>query len=974
MERTPQEINAEIISKLDIAAEYAALGVQLSGQPRESGMVSCYALGRDDKRPSAWVNVKTGYYGDSGGKNTESCTYSLWDFAASVAGKFADWKEARKAYAEKVGVKLGRCKASDGDKWRLRLEFQPWELPGNDILLARWCAKVKPGITPEAVKAAGGKLAYYPCWIDRDTKEKKRGPKQVIALPCYGQWGIAADPVAWVIFDVSGQQFDVTPKDAAPGEPRNMAKMLSIGPTTGATMGLAGLMALSDSEQHKKIEWAWKTAGPTDMLQFMSSRPPEFAERHVAVCNAGGETSDVPAYQAALFAGLKVAVVGDRDMAGTVGCEKWCRALDGICAETRAPALPYPLVESHGKDLRDFLIEREQPFAELMALLDETQAWKPPADAGNAKNANATQNPGTSPDAATTPPVADKDIDLFEDRRIARMLGIDVLGCMETGEIKVYTEHLARTVKLKKVSQLKYADLLQAFGTPVRKCVLRSGQDDVPGMVSVSAAQEAIAHLASERLIGEETELGPGVWPAVEDRQADEGLVLVNTGEAMYYPGPGGQVERITHPRFRNQLLSFESSTHSWYQFDELTELLQKANDPQWRMCIVDDLCNEFNRWRWRCKYEVMAIVGLIMASWVQTAWSWRPRIDVLGGSNTGKSILCSTLSGIFHNCCIKTSDTTAAGLRQEICNSAVVVVVDEIDAKNHRKMEQQRAILEMLRSASRGTTVLRGTGGGQQGVKFTLRHLVWVAGISIRNEDAADKNRSITLNLEPPAKDMQGKLVLSQPDVLQDYGKRSLACALWAIPKAAKLAIELKNRRIDGVDPRLVESYAVPAAMLAVVMGYDESGAEQFLRQMLDEAAVEGEVESDETSLITEILQATVFIDRHRMTVGQVIEYIRANPLGVTADLHRQSLEGAGIKITGSEIVFRYQATKKLLNNTRWEGQPIDQYLRRIDGHKRATRRVGGVSGRVVVFALDWFCEKYIGTESEEDTQDLGF
>jgi len=34
-DRTSQEINAEIISKLDIAAEYAALGVQLSGQPRE---------------------------------------------------------------------------------------------------------------------------------------------------------------------------------------------------------------------------------------------------------------------------------------------------------------------------------------------------------------------------------------------------------------------------------------------------------------------------------------------------------------------------------------------------------------------------------------------------------------------------------------------------------------------------------------------------------------------------------------------------------------------------------------------------------------------------------------------------------------------------------------------------------------------------------------------------------------------------
>ena len=98
----------------------------------------------------------------------------------------------------------------------------------------------------------------------------------------------------------------------------------------------------------------------------------------------------------------------------------------------------------------------------------------------------------------------------------------------------------------------------------------------------------------------------------------------------------------------------------------------------------MDDLIRLFGGWRWRGKSDVMVISGLTLATWVQTIWAWRPRIDILGGSNTGKSMLCSAL---FSDCCILTSDTTAAGLRQEIKNSAVAVIVDEVDGKNKAKL-----------------------------------------------------------------------------------------------------------------------------------------------------------------------------------------------------------------------------------------------------------------------------------------------
>jgi len=95
----------EIIARLDVAAEYEALGVRLAGRPRASGMVSCYAYGRDDRSPSAWINVQSGYYGDSGGETDGEGSISLWQFAVNVK-RFPDWRTARQHYADKAGVTL----------------------------------------------------------------------------------------------------------------------------------------------------------------------------------------------------------------------------------------------------------------------------------------------------------------------------------------------------------------------------------------------------------------------------------------------------------------------------------------------------------------------------------------------------------------------------------------------------------------------------------------------------------------------------------------------------------------------------------------------------------------------------------------------------------------------------------------------------------------------------------------------------
>lgn len=69
-----------------------------------------------------------------------------------------------------------------------------------------------------------------------------------------------------------------------------------------------------------------------------------------------------------------------------------------------------------------------------------------------------------------------------------------------------------------------------------------------------------------------------------------------------------------------------------------------------------------------------------------------------------------------------------------------------------------------------------------------------------------------------------------------------------------------------------------------------------------------------------------------------------------------------------GRSRVYR-QVQAKLLRGSRWEGQEISQYLRRIEGAEPTRQRVGGVHGRGVLFNLDRFLTMFSG-DTEQDAE----
>lgn len=130
----------------------------------------------------------------------------------------------------------------------------------------------------------------------------------------------------------------------------------------------------------------WKTEGPTDMLTLLSLPLPE---NHRVVTNVfGAGESPNPSDGSKLwilerFRGKIVYVVHDCDAPGQMGAMRleklvnggfkmgWAHAIAMVAAEVRNVVLPYGIEATHGKDLRDWALDRME-LHESLGLDDET--------------------------------------------------------------------------------------------------------------------------------------------------------------------------------------------------------------------------------------------------------------------------------------------------------------------------------------------------------------------------------------------------------------------------------------------------------------------------------------------------------------------------------------------------------------------------------------------------------------------------
>jgi hypothetical protein len=153
-----------------------------------------------------------------------------------------------------------------------------------------------------------------------------------------------------------------------------------------------------------------------------------------------------------------------------------------------------------------------------------------------------------------------------------------------------------------------------------------------------------------------------------------------------------------------------------------------------------------------------------------------------------------------------------------------------------------------------------------------------------------------------------------------------------------------LRILKFEGIDTRLIEGYAVPAACYAAAMGEQNVGpASEVLGNMLKTVEVMDDSD-DAMQLLQDIWESEVMGDKgFRSTVSQIIESKAIEPARLS-DLHRVGI-GLVEHLNQKDWLFvaHKQACRYLLRSTEWEKQNIDEILRRVDGAEKVKKKIGG-------------------------------
>ncbi len=795
------------------------------------------------------------------------------------------------------------------------LEWEEWS-----SLLAAHFLQAKPGVTHDGLLLAGARMARY----------KKQFT--VIALPVIGQ--DLKSVVGWAIYNYNAAPL---PKYNREGVQIGQVKVKI---TYGSKPGLVGRHAIERIATPGLPELIWKVEGITDLLALQSLIPEQLRDRHLVVTNANG-AKETPRWQATALAPTNTNVVHDADQPGVDGAKAWATQIASQSpagVKVRHVQLPYEVAEHHGKDLRDWIAEG-RTYADLLALADRATPIEVARTASGEVDFTKVEYP--------------------IQKRILEKLQLEVLYEEESGAIRVFSTFNKKSSTIRQIDRLKRASLIQMCGAPAKQYVVLASQDaDGEETFSVADVAEAIA-LAASSCRGQGNERGIGVWQG-RDNWGNETntIVLVNKGDGARWNGD--QVLRpIIAPRADGLVLDFGAGTEDWFDHKSLERYLAESADADWRREVVDTVVQLFDRWRWGYQeIDPTTITGLILSTWVQTIWKWRPLVSIAGETNAGKSLLFQAIGGadgapgMFGWLSAKQAKSSAAGIIQGLSNTAKVVMVDEFEAGRERVKA-----LELIRLSGRGDSQGKGT-SHHKGVSQSLRHIIWIAATETGLEKQPDLNRFIQFELKKAAEGKHGQLIVPDSRTLVELGQKTLAIAVRCGIAAKNLAVDLKTTKCPGIDPRIIECYAVPAAMLATAEGVGKEEAAALLLKLLTtvDKAEQGRI--DHEDLIGDIMAASVNVGgrSNLMTVAQILE----SPSNRSD--HSNRLEAEGVMIvknysTGAEVGLFFVPkviSHRLLRSGSWEGQKLDQILLRTPGAARTRLRIGGVSQRGVQVPLE--------------------
>lgn len=920
-----KSLREDIIANLDIRREYENFGIKFTGKMTSKGWAEAHSYGREDSTPSAGVNLETGVYKDFTGS-----TMNIFDFMVH-AGKASDWQDAQQQLAKTAGLGARIPKKARAKRPDELLGFNKTFVVASVMGLCR-----KYGVKPDVLEKIGVRIARYPA--------KSAQPQIVLAFPIYSPISLLEQPPESYVVQASGENEMINVYQGPTAPPR---------PEKRIVLGHTGILNRFALENWQTAERIYKVEGLSDMLTLQNFIPEELRKKHIVITNACGADDGGPAWElAAHCSGKEFIIIHDADVPGqfgtsrdkTGGAQRWVSAMKPVAKLVKNVQLPYEVQLKHGKDLRDWIGEPGRTYADLEELVRLT----PPEEV---QGAGAPAGPdGTEPVQELTPT-----------QKIVHRLQLMVLGhnpASRTREIVLFSIPRKKKFTIPDINKYSFLNFLTDVGDEIKEHVDAS-PDPAPFKVTWAEVKEALAIEASR------AEIGPGSSIGMGFTEVGGNLIIVGAG---VWAKMNGGFTVHTEPSFGEKVFEFGDKTEQWFDLREVMNYLPLATNASWRTQQFGYWHSVLMRWdNWgagQTEKELYSglVAALTFASWVQDIWVFRPWVAIIGEPNSGKTSLLKMFKDYYGSLGFAGSGSES-GLRQTLGNHSRVIMIDEFES-SHERIK----ILDWLRNAGGGSTVVRGT-PGQRATQTRVRIIPWMASIEAEMKREAERSRYITVHMG----NRTGMDIFERPSVqeLEDFRHKSIAMILRVWARAKELEKYLHhNAVIRSISNRYSETHSVPVAMWSAILG--ESEAECKARfELVMEFCLKNilfSVEADHVTLCERISGALINVGRgETMTVAKLLTCLSYQVKG-SEQTPEEVLEKYGIRKmqaddfrgeqrppAGSIFVFIHHkdVSLKLLQQTEFKDKGIDQLLVRIPGAFRSQQRIGARRVRGVAVPL---------------------
>lgn len=543
--------------------------------------------------------------------------------------------------------------------------------------------------------------------------------------------------------------------------------------------------------------------------------------------------------------------------------------------------------------------------------------------------------------------------------------GVPVVPLGLVGDNYFYLDQLGqfRELKAKEHSKLNLQALLGVHADRVEEWWPRYNKDgDTTGWHAERFADQLMRAAAGRGVFDSLQRLrGRGAWRGADGRLVmhcgDQVLVGAGAEGGVAEVLPPGPIGRHVYPTYSPLPRPYGAAVMGGEKgpAGQLLRLLQSWN---WRRPEVDPYL----------------LLGWICAALIGGALDWRPLVWLTGDRGTGKSTLQELVGDLIgEDAMVKTAETSAAGIWQDLGPATLPVTIDEIEAEDDDRRAQ--AVIKLARVAASGGLILRG-GADHSASKFVARSCFLFSSILVPPLRPQDLSRIAVLDLRPI---------------------ESATALRWRAVEMAELGAKLRRRMLDGWArfPTILEAYR--QALHA--RGHDGRGCDLFgtllacaevalhdrppdgdsldgWAEQLATSAAERDSDSDHWHCLMHLMSSTIdpFRSGAKRTVASwcmQAAQVKADdvPVGESGEISDsmrldalKALAGNGLKLVDRPegrvllVANTHQSLSAIYEDTHWKARSgasgvWRQALGRLPGalEESSPQRFGGVQTRCV-------------------------